>query len=426
MVIEKVNALTKRWSAAVGADPGSPPRSTVLSGAGVWPLLAFLADGADDAGRAELAAAIGVTAEEAAAAARAVLTTVERSGAARVALGLWTRRQVRVREAWLAELASGVHGELTGDVPADQQRLDAWASEHTDGLIPRLPLKITDASMMVLASALAVEVTWRERFTAGRVQAGGVWADARGELSGLRLTTTDQRMLRVADTAIGRVSALTVVGDADVDVVLVLGPQERSAAEVMAVGVELAGLASPEGSGATSRHTNARTDTEAGADANPVRSVVFGPDLPADLTAPGVSTDTVTSPWPADLLAITTIPFRIEARHDLLDHAELFGLSHVTTKGHGHFPGISDFPLAVDRAAQDAVAEFTATGFHAAAVTAFDAVGAGMPPPPRRVRRVSVVFNRPFAYYAVHRPSGLILVAGWVSEPSYDVSSGRA
>ena len=26
-------------------------------------------------------------------------------------------------------------------------------------------------------------------------------------------------------------------------------------------------------------------------------------------------------------------------------------------------------------------------------------------------------FDRPFAYYAVHRDSGLILVAGWVSEP---------
>lgn len=396
MVVKKVNALTKRWLAAAGADPGSPPRSTVLSGAGVWPLLAFLADGADDAGRAELAAAIGVPAQEAAAAARAILTTVERSDAVRVALGLWTRRQVRVREAWLAELASGVHGELTGDVPADQRRLDVWASEHTDGLIPRMPIKITDASMMVLASALVVEVTWRERFTAGRLKAGGVWADARGELSGLRLTTTDQRMLRVADTAIGRVSALTVVGDGDVDVVLVLGPQERSAAEVMAVGVELAGVT----------------------DANPIRSVVFGPDLPADIAAPGVSTDTVTSPWPADQLAITTVPFRVEAHHDLLDHAALFGLSHVTTQEPGHFPGISDFPLAVDRAAQDAVAEFTATGFHAAAVTAFGLFGMATPPPPSRVRRVSVVFNRPFAYYAVHRPSGLILVAGWVSEPS--------
>ena len=29
-----------------------------------------------------------------------------------------------------------------------------------------------------------------------------------------------------------------------------------------------------------------------------------------------------------------------------------------------------------------------------------------------------VTFDRPFAYYAVHRPTGLILVAGWVTEPA--------
>ena len=82
------------------------------------------------------------------------------------------------------------------------------------------------------------------------------------------------------------------------------------------------------------------------------------------------------------------------------------------------------------KAVQDAVAEFSATGFRAAAVTAIGMFGAAMPTQRYEVRHVAVTFDRPFAYYAVHRDSGLILVAGWVGEPvrarDQDVSSGSA
>ncbi|GAA1992381.1 serpin family protein [Catenulispora subtropica] len=397
MTVEKVNALTKRWCAAVAESPGSD--STVLSGAGVWPLLAFLADGADATGRAELATALGVPAEDAARAAREVLAVMESSAASRIALGLWTRREAEIHEAWLARLAAGVHGALTGDAGTDRKRLDAWASEHTDGLVPRMPVTIGPATMLVLASALTVDVTWREHFHAGRVDSDSPWA-ADGRLSVLRRSGWDLRALRLADTPIGRVSALTVVGDGDVDVLLVLGPGERSAAEVLAVGADLAGP-------------------------RDVFPAVSGADLAEGAAGPGLSVETVDAMGPGDVLAVTTVPFRVRAEHDLRQHAALFGLEHVMTPGSGHFPGVSAFPLTVDQARQDAVAVFTASGFRAAAVTAF-AMRAGAAPRPSRIRRVSAVFDRPFAYYAVHRPSGLILVAGWVGEPDQDVSSGSA
>jgi len=399
VTVEKVNTLTRRWLAAVG-------ESTVLSGAGVWPLLAFLADGADDAGRAELASALGVSAEEAASAGREILAIIESSAASRVALGLWTRREVRVYEAWLSHLAAGVHGELTGDAGSDQKRLDAWASERTGGLVPKLPITVDAETMLVLASALTVDVTWRESFQERRVQSGGPWA-AEGGLQALQRSSMELRALRVAETPIGRISALTVEGDGDVDVLLVLGPEERSAADVLAAGATLArsGSAGPSDF-----------------------SVTRGSDLVDGVAGPGVTVETVDSMMPWDILAVTTVPFRVSAEHDLRHHAALFGLEHVMTPGSGHFPGVSDFPLAVSQAAQDAVAVFTATGFHAAAVTALGMV-AGAAARPSRVRKVSVVFDRPFAYYAVHRPSGLILVAGWVGEPArdaQDVSSGSA
>ncbi|MFC4499952.1 MULTISPECIES: hypothetical protein [Streptomyces] len=52
-----VRALTARWAGHIGPDTNS-----VFSATGVWPLLAFLADGATGPARQELADAVGVPA----------------------------------------------------------------------------------------------------------------------------------------------------------------------------------------------------------------------------------------------------------------------------------------------------------------------------------------------------------------------------
>lgn len=396
--VEHVNALTKRWLAAAGSD------ARVLSALGVWPLLAFLADGGDEETRADLSAALGVRAEAAARAAREILAIVEDTPAIRTAIGLWTRNDVRLREDWLGRLPAGVHGELTGVPGDDQKRLNAWASEHTDGLIPQMPVEVDAYTMLVLASALLVTLTWRERFTEGGTASAGPWADAQGAIRSLHRVTSDLDAVRVTDTPIGRVTALTVEGDGDVDVHLVLGPADRSPADVLATGTDL--LGSP-------RHPLTR-----------------GSELPAGEAGPGIRVETVESFHNRDSLDVTTVPFRLAARHNLLQHAALFGLQRAQSGANGRFPGISARPLLVTKALQDAVAEFSATGFRAAAVTAIGMFGAAMPAQRYQVRHVAVTFDRPFAYYAVHRDSGLILVAGWVAEPSrtpdQDVSSGSA
>ncbi|WP_194909366.1 serpin family protein [Catenulispora rubra] len=394
MAVGHVNALTKRWLATVGADAG------VLSAVGVWPLLAFLADGADEETGRELSAALGVPAEEASQAARELLAVVEHTPAIRTALGLWTRGEVQVFRDWLGRLPADVHGELTGVPGDDQRRLDAWASDRTEGLIPRMPIEVKPDTMLVLASALLVTLTWRETFR----ESTGPWADAEGGIPVLRRTTPDLSLLRIADTPIGPVTTLRVESNEDVDVHLVLGPVDGSPSDVLAVGSNLVG--------------------------SPLHGVTRGSDLPVGDAGPGVRVAMVESSWQQDSLEVTTVPFRIEARHDLLDHAALFGLQHATDDSHGHFPGVSDYPLFVNQALQDAVAEFSATGFRAAAVTAIGMFGAAMPRQRYQLRHVAVAFDRPFAYYAVHRDSGLILVAGWVSEPlraaAQDVSSGNA
>lgn len=67
--IRAVNGLTARW-AGVSED------GTVFSAAGVWPLLAHLANGAEGAARAELAEALGLPAGQARDAARELLTAM--------------------------------------------------------------------------------------------------------------------------------------------------------------------------------------------------------------------------------------------------------------------------------------------------------------------------------------------------------------
>lgn len=53
---------------------------------------------------------------------------------------------------------------LTGDAVADAEVLDAWAVKRTGGLVERMPVALSDDTMMVLASALALRTRWLRPF----------------------------------------------------------------------------------------------------------------------------------------------------------------------------------------------------------------------------------------------------------------------
>ena len=114
--------------------------------------------------------------------------------------------------------------------------------------------------------------------------------------------------------------------------------------------------------------------------------------------------------------SLQTMAFTVDASHNLLAHAELFGLSAASDDEVARFPGISEVPLYVQDAGQKAMASFSAEGFIAAVVTAMEMVtGAAMPR--QRSKRLIAKFDRPFGFVSVHRPTGLVLVCGWVSDP---------
>ncbi|MFJ7169200.1 serpin family protein [Streptomyces globosus] len=387
--VRAVNRLTGRWvEAAVAADGRT---GTVLTAAGVWPLLALLADGAGGRARAELAGALGIPAGRAAGAARELLAALGRVRGLQAATGLWTRADLPLDPEWAAGLPEEAQGTLGGDPAADRVLLDEWAAARTGGLVDRRPVEPTADTRLVLASALALRLRWLRPFREwpGTMREGP-WAGR--EVLRLLRTTSLLHRVRVAGTPAGPVTVLEVVGDGGVDVHLVLGAADAPAGQVLAGGIAAATRAVPS---------------------------VDGFALPEGAPGPGLRVGVGAAYRPAPRLSVDTVAFSVDAEHDLLEHAGLFGLETARTRdAAGHFPGAVREPLLIDAGRQAAVARFHAKGFEAAAVTAFGAVGAGvLPPPPYRVRTIDVRFDRPFGFLAVQRSSRLVLAAGWVAEP---------
>ncbi|MFI8263138.1 serpin family protein [Streptomyces sp. NPDC085665] len=386
--VRAVNRLTTRWvRQAVTGEEG-----TVLTAAGIWPLLAFLAGGAGGPARTELAETLGIPAESATAAARELLGGLAGVRGLRAATGLWTHADLPLHEAWRSGLPDGARSTLTGDEDTDRAALDAWTADRTGGLIGRLPVLLEEETPLLLASALALRLKWAEPFRELPCRhARGPWQGRM--LRGLYRTASTPDLVRVtAGGTTDTVTTLEVAGADEVDVHLVLGEPHTAPGDVLA-----AGLASVTGAAAS----------------------VGAGSLTEERPGPGLTVHTVDAYGPEPVLHIAAVAFTVRAEHDLLQRARLFGLEAASDEERGHFPGISPKPSAVRSARQCAVAAFTATGFEAAAVTAVAARRGGGPPPRPtcRARRAEVSFDRPFGFLAVHRTSGLVLAAGWVSDP---------
>jgi len=384
--VTAANRLTARW--AETCDGGG----TVLSGVGAWPLLAALAEAADGAARTELAEAVDVPAQSGLGAAHDLVRVLGESPAVRCALGLWTAASLPVKDEWASGLPDAVHGVLDADPKRSQAALDLWVEKQTEGLLRRMPVNITPATLLVLASALTVRTRWESRFTAvPTVPSDGPWA--RRRLSGL------QRAIAVSDVRIvtgfeddGPATLVTVRGGDEIDVALVLGESGVRSGTVLAQAVT--SIAAQSGYGEAV-------------------------DLSRDQPGPGLTVTEIPAQVPDPTASLNTVAFTVSAHHDLLEQPEVFGLRTAADGSRGRFPGISDVPLYVQAAAQDATATFSAEGFVAAAVTAISmARSAAMRREPAgTAKHLTATFDRPFGFLAIHRPSRLVLACGWVTQP---------
>ncbi|MFD4789466.1 serpin family protein [Streptomyces sp. NPDC058459] len=382
--IRAVNGLTARWARTVAADDG-----TAFSAAGVWPLLAFLADGAGGHARAELSEALGVPADVAASVARTLLAELASVTGLDAALGLWTHQSLRLRDDWRAGLPAGTQGTFGDDLITAQERLDAWAAERTGGLVERMPLRLTRDARLVLASALSLRTEWRRPFTETPLRPEhGPW---RGRtLLGLFRRSVRPDRVGVAATPGGHVTALTVPGDNGIDIHLVLGDEGMTPGQVITAGVGLVERTLPF--------------TEGGR-------------LPLGHVGPGLHVEQRPSATPEPLaLDVRTVAYEVRADHDLLADPHLFGLP---TTPNAHFPGITGTPLTIGAARQSAVARFSARGFQAGAVTAAAATpGAAPPRLPHTTTVLTLTYDRPFAFLTTTHTPRLLLTSGWVTSPT--------
>ncbi len=380
--VRAANLLTREWLGELNADANG-----IISGVGAWLVLTSLLAASTGKAQAELEAAASIARSEAASSVRSQLERLDLLNGVSSAVGLWVRQDVPIDPDYTAAME-----RLTVDsLPVDSRDLDNWVSNRTSGLIDKFPGAIDDDTLMVLASALAIESDWVTPFSVGL----GKWRGEGEWIGWLRQICHDRdsaSLLTSDSLTIGRVICPTLAG---FEVHLVSGSPTDAPNRVLDLAIDALGGTVAE---------------------------VTGSELRAGQSGGCLAIEEMDGFEPEPRLVISLPAFEIEASHDLLARPELFGLTSAVNRTTGHFPGLSSHPLAVGSATQSASAGFSATGFRASVTTMATMVAGGRPP--RTAHTVLANFDRPFGFLAVDPTSRLVLIAGWVAQPIQDFDRG--
>ncbi len=370
----------------------------VASPLGAWLLLALVAPAATGTARDGLAEALGTDARTAADAARALLADPHPLVGAATALWQDAALDTPGLAAWRAGLPPSTR---TGPLP-DQATADAWAREHSLGLIDRFPLDLSPDLVLLLASALATRVSWLDPFEvadAGALGPGSAWS---GRLRRVLRTPPHGHRAWIAATG--------AAGDVAVHAAPAR-PVEEGGPGLLVVSVAAAPDVAP-GDVLAAAHEQALRAVGGQEDRRSLYDLPLGDTLLWALREETVHTfaareERVTAVLPC---------WSAESRHDLTPAALGFGTAADAVRDLVGAPG-----LTFD-AVQSAAARYGRYGFEAAAVTAF-AMVTGLPP--ERVRRTAELrFAHPYAVVAVatdERPGGpwhgTPVFSAWVTEP---------
>ena len=379
----------------------------VASPLGAWLLLALCAPAVRDEagpGRA-LAEILGCDPATAARLAAALLDRPHPQVAAAVAA--WTRDRPELPPAvrcWQAGLPAAV---AAGPVP-DQAGADAWARDHTFGLIERFPVRISPATYLVLASALATRVSWQQPFAlapAAELGEQSPWSRQLGQV-----LATPAR-----PGAAGHRALIAVTPDAgDVIVHLAQARDGLLVASVAAAAEVPSGrvLAAAQRIG-TAAVTGAEIPLRPLADLRAGEAPLWRIWDEAALGAGGRA-DRFTAVLPA---------WSARSELDLADPALGFAAAAAALGGGDPWT-----------AAQSAQARYTRTGFAAAAVTGMAVTASARRPPAGQRRAAQLRFGSPYAVVAVAADAadgppgpwhGLPVFSAWVTDPQ-DAADGLA
>ncbi|MFJ1858064.1 serpin family protein [Streptomyces anulatus] len=360
-----VQRLAERWirdGMAAGEGRGGTGTGTgfVCSPAGLWLALAAVAAGARGATAAELRALLGTADREAAPVVTALARELARTGALGVATRVWSR--VPVLPAFQEALP-----DVRFD-PMDPAAADAWVREATGGLIERLPLEITDETLLALVNVLALKARWEKPFEAWRTQ-DLPFTDAAGTVGPVPTMVKD---VPLAD-------AWTAGGAYVVELRCATEPGGGPGARVRLV------LGEP------------------GAGAGRVLPAGWAP------RAAGVPLDT-------DRVTIGLPRLTLRTRVPVTGQLASLGVRLALTDA-ADFSGLSREPLAISDVVQEAVLKVAEEGVEAAAVTVV-AMRAGSAPRPQRVHHIA--FDRPFGVVVLAGTEDTPLFTAWQAEAPAD------
>jgi hypothetical protein len=371
-------SLITRYARTLGDVVGDGHH--VSSPLGAWLLLALCSPAARGGDAAKLADVLGADSSQAASTAAELLR--EPPALVAAAAAVWGAPGAGDRD-WLAGLPAPV---TRGEVP-DQATVDRWAREHSFGLIDKFPLQVDAEAYLLLATALATKVSWECPFeVAPGTALGGSW----------RL----DRVLFSPDHP-SHSAFIAVTPDAG-DVAVHVG---RAAGGLVVLSV-IAASGVPHGDVSQAAH---RLAIAVARNAEIPRRSLF--DLPLgdgplwsirEERSTGGSTERLHALLPA------------WSASDVLDlHDERLGFDAA-----GHAIGGGDRWDA----RQAVMANYSRTGFEAAAVTAM-ASQMAMRPRERTARIAELRFGHPYAVVAAAQTRtggpwhGLPLFSAWVTEP---------
>jgi len=363
-------------SYAARLNPALLTAQGVASPLGVWMLAALVAPAAKDQARQDLEDVLGCDADEAAARAAQLLGDPHPAVAA--AAAVWDRQLGPAFEEWARDLPQVVE---RGAVPSKAEA-DAWARERTVGMIEEFPLEIDELTRLILASALATDISWTRPLE---------------EADGL-LTFRDGTQL-IADTqAAGLVAVAAPESSSALDVFSVIAASDVPPEHVDAAAHQVAGMLAGDDAKARRVPIEELSDGHAWT-VSERREQRIGPDVQDE--------------WQSYLPA-----WSAKSDHDV---SSAPGMVEVFETLSG-FARPEDQPVSFE-ARQSAVASYTRTGFKAAAVTAVGMRAAGLPQRNEvLVRRVEIRFDRPYAVLAcaaLHEGPeawrGVPVFSAWVS-----------
>ncbi len=379
-----VAGYARRLHAAIGTG------HHVASPLGAWLLLAIVGPASSGPDRVELTEVLGCDVDTAARSAAGMLASPPPVLAS--AAAVWTTL-VDLGEhlgRWRRGLPSAVEfGALPG-----QAGLDAWAREHTFGLISKFPID-TSQSFLVLATALATKVSWQVPFSLAPATDLGPASEWSRQL---------HQVLRVPDRDHGRghqqfIAVTAGAGDVAVHV--------AAAQHGLRVYSVAAGPDVPAASVLAAAHQIACADA-VGAE---VQCRDLG-ELPLGDGPAWVLREESPARGAIDMCTAVLPAWSARSDHDLKQP----GLGFDAARG-------ALAPGAPYQARQAVMANYSRTGFEAAAVTAL-ALEHGRSGHPDSRRVAELRFGHPYAAIAVAADGdgtpwrGVPVFSAWVAEPA--------